>query len=310
MTRSERVAMVASRRGLARRTGRKRWLRTASIAGALLSIGLGVTLRGQEEHPRVPLWPGGAPGSEARRHEPEVARDYWVKNIHDPSVTVYLPPPEASTGTAVVVVPGGGHRELVFKAEGEEPAAFLARLGVAAFALKYRLAREPGSPYTIERDARADVLRAIRLVRSRAAEWKIDPTRIGVMGFSAGGELAGFAAFGEGAGNPGAADPIDRVSARPDFAIFIYPGPLGVPASVGANAPPAFLVAASDDPCCAVPTLKILQQYRDAGVPVEAHIAAKGGHGFNMGQRSSLKSVHTWPDRLADWLSDSGLLRK
>ena len=262
----------------------------------------------QDSHERLPLWPNGAPGSAARKAEPEQAQDYWVKNVHDPSITAYLPPPDKATGAAVVVVPGGGHRLLVFKAEGLEPAEYLANLGVAAFALKYRLAREEGSSYSIEKDAKADTYRALRMVRSRAAEWHIDPHRIGVMGFSAGGELVGLVAYGSGDGDPQAADPIDRVNGRPDFTIFIYPGPLAVPPTMPATAPPAFLAAASDDPCCAVPTIKLLQMYRDAGIPVEAHIPAKGGHGFNMGQRSKAKSVNTWPARLADWLSDSGLL--
>lgn len=278
------------------------------FAASLLSLAAATTVFAQS-HARVPLWPNGAPGSEARRTEPEVARDYWVKNIHDPSVEVYLPSPDKASGAAVVVVPGGGHRELVFKAEGEEPAEFLAGLGIAAFALKYRLARESGSPYAIERDARADVCRALRLVRSRAVEWHVDPARVGVMGFSAGGELVGLVAYGSGEGDPQAADPIDRVNGRPDFTIFVYPGPLAVPAAMPKSAPPAFLVAASDDPCCAVSTIKLLQQYRDAGLPVAAHIAARGGHGFNMGQRSKLRSVNTWPQRLADWLVDSGLAK-
>jgi acetyl esterase/lipase len=280
-------------------------MRTA-VAVGLSWLGLVVAATAQD-HVRVPLWPGGAPGSESRRKEPEVARDYWVKNIHDPSLTVYLPTPDKATGAAVVVVPGGGHRELVFKAEGEEPAEFLAGLGVAAFALKYRLAREAGSTYAIEREARADVYRALRLVRSRATRWHLDPARVGVMGFSAGGELVGLVAFESGDGEAQAPDPVDRVNGRPDFTIFVYPGPLAVPASVPGTAPPAFLVAASDDPCCAVPTIKLLQQYRDAGLPVEAHIAARGGHGFNMGHRSPLRSVNTWPQRLADWLLDSGI---
>ena len=281
----------------------------STVLAVLVSLALAAAAPAQD-HPRVSLWPNGAPGSESRRHETEVAQDYWVKNVQDPSITVFLPPPEKATGAAVVVVPGGGHRLLVYKAEGEEPAEFLAGLGIAAFALKYRLAREEGSTYTIEGDARADVSRAIRTVRSRAAEWHVDPARIGVMGFSAGGELAGLVAFGSGAEDPQSKDPVDRSSGRPDFAIFVYPGPLAVPATFPSSAPPAFLVAASDDPCCAVPTLRLLQQYRDAGVPVEAHVPAKGGHGFNMGQRSPLRSVNTWPQRLADWLLDSGLAGK
>jgi acetyl esterase/lipase len=267
-----------------------------------------MTTARQEEHPRLSLWPNGAPGSEARRREPELAKDYWVKNVQDPSIEVFLPAADKATGTAVVIIPGGGHRLLVYKAEGQDPARFLNGLGVAAFALKYRLAREESSTYSIERDARADTYRALRLVRSRAQEWHLDPKRIGVMGFSAGGELVGLVAYGSGDGDAATADPVDRVNGRPDFTIFVYPGPLAVPASIPSSAPPAFLVAASDDPCCGKPTLALVSMYRDAGVPVEAHITSKGGHGFNMGQRSALKSVHTWPDRLADWLSDSGLL--
>ena len=284
-------------------------MRTAVLALSLLCSLMFVALAQPPSHERLSLWPNGAPGSAPRKSEPEQAKDYWVKNVHDPSVEVYLPPPDKATGAAVVVVPGGGHRLLVYDAEGREPAEFLANLGVAAFALKYRLAREEGSTYTIEGDAVADTYRALRLVRSRAGEWHIDPHRVGVMGFSAGGELVGMVAFPPGEGNAQATDPVDRLSGRPDFAIFIYPGPLAVPASVPGNAPPAFLAAASDDPCCGAPTVKILQMYRDAGVPVEAHIPAKGGHGFNMGQRSKSRSVNTWPQRLADWLADSGFLQ-
>ena len=213
-----------------------------------------------QEPQRISLWANGAPGSEARRAEPEQAKDYWVKNIHDPSITVYLPPKDKATGAGVVVIPGGGHRMLVYTAEGVEPAQYLNGLGVAAFVLKHRLQREEGSTYTIERDARADAYRALRTVRSRAAEFGVDPKRLGVMGFSAGGEVVGLVAFGSGDGDAQAPDPIDRANGRPDFAIFIYPGPLAVQASVPSTAPPAFLATASDDPCCSVPTLKILQQ--------------------------------------------------
>jgi len=285
-------------------------MRLLVTIGTAAILAMSTAPRAEDAHERISLWPSGAPGSETRKNEPEQAQDYWVKNVHDPSITVYLPAPEKATGAAVVVVPGGGHRLLVFKAEGLEPAEYLANLGVAAFALKYRLAREEGSSYSIEKDARADTYRALRLVRSRAAAWHLDPKRIGVMGFSAGGELVGLVAYGSGDGDPNAPDPIDRVNGRPDFTIFIYPGPLAVPPAMPATAPPAFLAAASDDPCCAVPTIKLLQMYRDAGIPVEAHVPAKGGHGFNMGQRSKLKAVNTWPARLADWLADSGLLAK
>ena len=256
----------------------------------------------------TPLWPGGAPGFEARRTEATVAKDYWVKNIHNPTITAFLPPKEKATGAAVVICPGGGHRLLVYHAEGEEPARYLSSLGVAAFALQYRLGREEGSPYSIEKHAREDGQRAMRLVRSRAKEWNLDPARIGMMGFSAGGEVVSMVAFGAPAADPQAVDPVDRVSSRPDFLLFVYPGPLGVPATVPADAPPAFLLVASDDGLFGV-TADLLEKYRAAKVPVEAHVLARGGHGFNMGDRSALASVKGWPQRMADWLADSGFLK-
>lgn len=263
----------------------------------------------EEQPQQIPLWPNGAPGFESRRNEPELAKDYWIRNINNPSITAYLPPKEKATGAAVVICPGGGHRLLVFKAEGEDPARYLASLGIAAFALKYRLPREEGSPYSLEKHPREDGQRAMRLVRSRAREWGIDTNRIGIMGFSAGGEVVSFVTFTPSDGDSNAADPIDRLSARPNFVIMIYPGPLGIPSSVAPDAPPAFLVAANDDQCCSGPTVKLLQAYRDAKAPVEAHIFARGGHGFNMGYRSQLLTLKGWPQRLADWLADNGILK-
>lgn len=256
----------------------------------------------------IPLWPAGAPGFESRRDEPEEARDYWVKNVHNPSITAYLPPREKATGAAVVICPGGGHRMLVFNAEGADAAKHLNSIGVAAFVLKYRLGREEGSPYKIEEHARADGLRAMRLVRSRAAEWGVDSKRVGVMGFSAGGEVASFVAFGPNAADPEAKDPVDRLDARPDFLIQVYPGPIGCPETVSRDAPPAFLLVASDDKGAAGTIVKLLQSYRDAGASVEAHVFAKGGHGFNLGRRSKLASVKDWPARLDQWLADGGFL--
>jgi acetyl esterase/lipase len=256
----------------------------------------------------VPLWKHGPPGFESRRNIPEQAHDYWVKSINNPSLTVFLPPQGKATGTAVVIVPGGGHRELVFNAEGIDPAKYFQQLGVAAFALKYRLALEPGSPYQIERDALADVQRAIRLVRSRATEWGVDPARVGVMGWSAGGELAAMVTYGPNNGDPEAIDPVNRLSCRPDFQIVIYPGPRGVPDRFEAKPPPAFFLAAGDDTGPSRTITRLLELYRVADVPAEVHIYAQGHHAFNMGYRSDLVSIKDWPQRLTDWMTDSGLL--
>lgn len=258
----------------------------------------------------VPLWKSGAPGFESRRSEPEQAKDWWVKNIHNPSIEVYLPSPDKATGTGVIVCPGGGHQELVFNAEGREAALFLNSLGVAAFVLKYRLAREQNSPYDLETHVRQDAYRAVRLVRSRAARWGVDPARIGMLGFSAGGEVVALIAYADGKGDPAATDPIDRANGKPDFQMLVYPGPLYIPATVPSNAPPAFVLAANDDPCCSGSVVDLLTRYRKAQVPIEVHMYSQGSHAFNMGNRSQLKSIQAWPQRMGDWLSDTGLLRK
>jgi acetyl esterase/lipase len=279
----------------------------AGLAGVAVAV-LGVApARADEVREVVPLWAGGAPGSEARRHEPEVARDWWVRNIHHPSLTVFRPAAGRANGTAVIVVPGGGHRECVFPPEGVEPARFLAGLGVTAFALKYRLFREADSPYTFEHPA-ADIRRAVRLVRSRAAEWGVDPSRVGVMGWSAGGELAAVVPYQPAAGTPDSPDPVERVSARPDFQILVYPGPLGTPARLPPDAPPALFLTANDDESPARTLSLMLEKYRAVGIPAEAHFFGAGGHGFNMGGRSAFRAVRGLPQRIEDWLHDRGLL--
>ena len=256
----------------------------------------------------IPLWEKGAPGFEDRKDIPEQAKDYWVRNINNPSVTVFLPPEGKSNGCAVVVAPGGGFRELVFHAEGEQVAEFLNPLGVTVFVLKYRLPGEQGSPYSME-NVRQDAYRAIRLVRSRAGEFHIDPNRIGMLGFSAGGEVVMMVAYDKGDGDPKAADPVDRLNGRPDFQMMVYPG--GTPPdNVPSDTPPAFLICANDDEYgCDKVTLDLLEKYRNAKVPVEAIFFARGKHAFNMGDRSAYAAIRNWPQRMAEWMGDSGYLK-
>ena len=257
----------------------------------------------------IPLWEKGAPGFEARRNEPEQAKDYWVRNIHNPSITVFPAPKEKANGAAILICPGGGHRELVYKAEGVDPAQYLNNLGVTCFVLKYRLARETNSPYSLQIHPRQDAQRAMRLIRSRAAEWNLDTNRIGVVGFSAGAETEAMLVYSPTDGDPNAADPIDRMNCRTDFQIVIYPGPLGVPAGdIPADAPPAFFLVANDDVSHVRPVLAQLERYETAKRPIEVHLYARGGHAFNLGGRSKLNSIRTWPQRMADWLADNNFL--
>ncbi len=269
---------------------------------------LPLSVLAQQKPEQIPLWSNGAPGFENLHNQPEEAKDYWVRHINNPSITVYPAPKEKATGAAVVICPGGGHRLLVYNAEGVDPAVFLNNIGVTAFVLKYRLGRDTGSPYSVDIHPREDAYRAMRLVRSRAVEWNLDTNRIGIMGFSAGGEVADMIAYAPGQGNANAPDPIDRLNGKPNFQILIYPGPGYIPDSIPHNTGPAFLLAANDDPCCSESTIKLFHLYRAAKVPVELHIFTQGGHGFNMGNRSKLYSLKNWPQRLAEWLSDNNIL--
>src|SRR5262245_52826413 len=274
----------------------------------LLVLTLPSTAAAQEQ---IPLWPAGAPGFEDRKDTPEIQETFYLRNIHNPSLTVFLPPAEKATGAAVVVCPGGAHRFLTIDAEGKNPAQFFSNLGVAGFVLKYRLGRDDKSPfpvYDIQKHAREDAHRALRLIRSRASEWKIDPNRVGILGFSAGGEVVSLAAFNPAPANSDAADSIDRQNGRPDFLVYVYPGPVGIPDMIPRDAPPAFLCVAADDRGASRSIDRLYQKYRESGAPAEAHIFAKGRLAFGFGTRSKLASVKHWPDRLMEWMSDSGFL--
>ncbi|MBK8474869.1 MAG: alpha/beta hydrolase [Opitutaceae bacterium] len=273
----------------------------------LLALLLPVLALAQPVPTVIPLWDQGAPGFESRKDEPEQAQDWWVRNIHNPSLTVFLPPAGKANGCAVIVAPGGGFRNVVFNPEGRDAATHLTPLGVTVFVLKYRLPNEQNSPYTMDH-VRQDAYRALRLVRSRAAEFHLDPKRVGMLGFSAGGAVVMTVAFERGDGAPQATDPIDRLNGRPDFQMLVYPGGKA-PATISTDAPPAFLICANDDEYgCDNVTMELLQKFRAAKVPVEAHLLARGKHAFNMGDRSTQLAVKHWPQRMAEWLEDSGYL--
>jgi acetyl esterase/lipase len=265
------------------------------------------------EHKPFVLWPEGAPGALGR--EPADA----------PTLTPYLPPKEKATGAAVIVCPGGGYQHLADH-EGAPVAEWLNTVGVAAFVLKYRIGPRYHHPAPLQ-----DAARAIRTVRARAAEWGIDPKRIGILGFSAGGHLASTAGTHFDAGNPQASDPVERVSSRPDLLVLIYPvitmGPLTHAGSkknllgdsttpelvrllsneeqVTKETPPTFLVHTYNDAVVPVEnTLMFASALRKAGVPFELHLYERGPHGFGLGVVNGATDpiLSTWPARCAGWL--------
>ncbi len=261
----------------------------------------------------IPLWPNGAPGSEGKT-DPEIVQrgtngERSVYRVHQPSLTPYLPPKDKATGAAVIVIPGGGHRVLAIEHEGYNVAEWLSERGIAAFVLKYRLARETNSTYKVEVEALADTQRALRLVRSRAQEWTIDPARVGVMGFSAGGELAAFASMRFDNGGEGATDAVDRQNSKPAFQALIYPGS-SRKIEPTKESPPAFLACAYNDrQDIAEGLAEVYLRFKRAGVPAELHIYGSGGHGFGV-RAGNHKPVGVWLARFEEWLGDSGFLSK
>lgn len=259
----------------------------------------------------IPLWPGAAPGSEGKTAKELVVTndsgEERVSSVHHPSITPYLPPKGKATGTAVLVVPGGGHRLLAITHEGYNVAQWLAASGIAAFVLKHRLAREEGSTYRIEVESFADAQRAVRLIRSRSQDWGLDPSRVGAMGFSAGGELVSQISTRFDAGNAQSDDPIERQRSKPDFQALIYPGRSG-DIQPTKESPPAFLACAYNDRRDISEGLaEVYLRFKRSGVPAELHIYGTGGHGFGL-RDSNTRPVATWIVRFEEWLGESGLL--
>ena len=275
----------------------------------LVSVLMLASIAAAAEPQEILLWQNGAPGSEGKTGaEVLVNQNDGVRRIagiHKPSLTVYLPG-KTATGAAVIIAPGGGHRYLSIDNEGHAVAKWLAEHGVAGFVLKYRLAREEGSTYTVEGHAANDAQRAVRLVRSRAKEFAIDPDRIGLLGFSAGGQVAALAAVRHSAGLAAASDLIERESSRPAFQALVYSGSLPSAMEIAKDAPPAFICVASDDRGPADNSLALFRKFRDAGVSAELHVYNRGGHGFGMRERPL--AVTSWPERFQDWLRDIGML--
>jgi len=291
------------------------------VGGSMLAVLLGVgTMQGQQAPDAAAgktllLWPAGAPGAQG------------TADVDKPTLTVYLPAGANATKTGVVVAPGGGYQHLSMTKEGSDIAHWLNERGVAAFVLKYRLGPTYHHPIEL-----GDAQRAIRMVRANAAEYGIVPDHLGMWGFSAGGHLTATAGTHFDAGNPDAADPIDRQGSRPDFLILSYPvitmqdpyahtgsrkyllGDDPDPAQVQSmsdelqvtkDTPPTFLFSTTDDQT--VPVMNSVMFYSalvKAGVPAEMHLFQNGRHGSGLGVGNPQLSV--WPDLLIKWMRERG----
>jgi acetyl esterase/lipase len=289
-------------------------MRDSVLSLVILSGGLFSIARADDPQV-VPLWEKGAPGFEDRKDEKEKREvqksgEYKVTNVHNPYLTVFLPPKDQATGAAVILAPGGGHRELWVLHEGENVAKWLAEHGVAAFVLRYRLAREKDSKYKIAEHALQDGQRAARLVRSRAKEWSVNPSRVGMMGFSAGGEVVALVCRNPDLGKKEADDPVERESCRLDFQALVYSGPLGIARqTITKETPPTFILVGDEDNA-GTWLIEHYQALKKAKVSCELHVYAKTPHGFGFRPNKTSRPVDSWPQRFLEFLGAEGMLKK
>ena len=270
----------------------------------------------------IRVWPGEAPnepvGIESKKAKAVTGSDGVIRipYVDTPELFHFPAPPEKAIGTCIIVCPGGGYGKLAWNKEGTEIAAWLNTLGVEAVVLKYRVPRrdrEKPHPWPLQ-----DLQRSIRIVRSKAVDWKIDVERVGVMGFSAGGHLCAMASsyYGEQSYKP--IDVIDKLDARPSFVSFIYPAYLGNArqdstkldslVKIDAKTPPTFIAITHDDGDRGIFAALYYAELKRHRVSAELHVYSKGGHGY--GLRASANPVSTWPARMEDWLRSSGWLKK
>jgi acetyl esterase/lipase len=278
-------------------------MRVVLIIGIVLFISL-------ESHAQqrdtLYLWPGEVPGAIEAKHPPVQTSDTSrgvtrFTDITNPAIEIMLPDEELRNGASVIISPGGGYSYLAINIEGYEIGRWLNELGFTAFVLQYR------APDQMEK-ALYDVQRAIRMVRSRSSEWGVDPQKVGVMGFSAGGHLSAAAGTRFSETTYAKQDRIDELSARPDFALLIYPayldggenGNITPELTVSDDTPPMFLFATVDDPYASSSTLVMAEELMKNDIPYELHILPEGGHGY--GLRKGNTAAETWPELARSWL--------
>ncbi len=269
------------------------------------------------------LWPGIAPGDKGdigeehdmtkpAENKPSGQGVIRLGNVSKPMITVFRPAADKANGAAVVVCPGGGYNILAYDLEGSEVCQWLNSIGVTGVLLKYRVPGRGGERWTAPLQ---DAQRAIGLVRSHAKDWGIDPKRVGILGFSAGGHLSAMASTSYESRTYPTVDAADSESCRPDFTILVYPAYLTAPKDltklapeikVTDKTPPAFIAMTEDDPIHVECAIAYAAALKSAKVSAELHLYPKGGHGY--GLRPSANEVSTWPARAADWLKSQGWL--
>jgi acetyl esterase/lipase len=298
----------------------------APLVLALFGLIVSGILPGAAAEPQlvIPLWPGAAPGDKEPLGEEKdqtkptddlIAGKSVIRlgNVSKPTIALYQPPAEKRTGAAVVVCPGGGYQILAMDLEGTEVCEWLNSVGVSAVLLKYRVPKRPA----LEKHTAAlqDAQRALGIVRHKSSEWGIDPKKIGILGFSAGGHLAAVASTQCEARSYSAVDEADSISCRPDFTVLIYPAYLTIKEqgdkvapelNLSSNTPPTFIAMAEDDPIRVETALFYAAGLKKANVPFESHVYPTGGHGY--GLRPSKDLVTAWPQRATDWMRSRGLL--
>lgn len=255
------------------------------------------------------LWPDVVPGESEAKHDPVQTSNtkgnvIRLTDVTNPAIIVFEPEKSIRNGVGVVVCPGGGYHILAMDKEGYEVAEWLNKLGITAFVLQYRVPDKQSG-------ALMDVQRAIRIVRGRSSGWGIDPNRIGVMGFSAGGSLSARISTCYDEKTYPRMDALDKVNSRPDFALLIYPAyldkgnnrSLTPELKITSQTPPMFIFAAADDKCCGNSALVMAGALRDGGIPVELHLLPKGGHGY--GLRKGNVAAETWPELAEKWLRNT-----
>ena len=266
----------------------------------------------------IDLWPAKPPGDVPTGEEKLTGNkgSRALTNVSKPTITIFRPEKAQDTGAAIVIAPGGGYNILAWDHEGEDVAAWLNSIGITGILLKYRVPAAKGQ----SRDepsfaSHQDAQRALSMVRSKAKEWNLDPNRIGMLGFSAGGHLTAMTATNFDKRGYEPVDDADKTSCRPDFAVMIYPGGVVNKESgqlvpgirVSKETPPCFFAHAGDDRVPAENSIQMYLALKHAGVPAELHIYSTGGHGFGM--RPGKNPVAEWPKRCEEWLRLQGILR-